>query len=175
MRFSIAIACGAACAFVCAGQPAAAQSPQAIATFQDWSVYTDGSGASKVCYALSQPKSVLPKKARRDPIFFLISDWPARHAKAEAEIVPGYKYKDGSQVTADIGGQKFMFFTKNDANDGSAWVKELADEARLVDAMKSGSEVVVTGESERGTTTKDTYGLAGLTDALAKADATCGM
>ena len=58
--------------------------------------------------------------------------------RREPEIVPGYKYKDGSDVTAEVGSDKFSFFTKNDGEAGGAWVEAQADEARLVDAMKSG-------------------------------------
>jgi hypothetical protein len=155
--------------------PALADSPQVLGTFQNWAAYTTGAGDQKVCYALSQPKATSPKKAKRDAIYFLVSDWPGRRAKAEPEIAPGYKYKDNSTVAVQIGAQKFTFFTKNDTGDGDAWVKEQADEARIVEAMRSGAQAIVTGTSAHGTTTKDTYSLAGLPDALDKAHAACSM
>jgi hypothetical protein len=164
-------------ALMLAGGPAAAQSSSSelLGTFQDWSAYTNGSGAQKTCYVLAKPQSSLPKKAKRDPIYFLISDWPGRRAKNEAEIVPGYKFKDGSTVVAEVGGQRFTFFTKNDSDDGTAWVQDINDEAKLVDAMTRGGEAVVSGESLRGTQTKDTYALAGLEQALDRIHSTCGM
>jgi predicted porin len=156
--------------------PATAQSSsQLLGTFQNWSAYTNGSGATKTCYVLSQPQTTFPKKAKRDPIYFLISDWPGRKAKNEAEIVPGYKFKEGSTVTAEVGKEKYTFFTKNDANDGTAWVQDVNDEAKLVDAMMRGSNVVVSGTSMRGTLTKDTYALGGLEQALDRIHSTCGM
>jgi len=158
-----------------AATPALADTPQSLGTFQSWSAYTTGTGDQKVCYALSQPKSTSPKKAKRDPIYLLISDWPGRRAKAEAEIVPGYKYKDGSVATLQVGAQKFSFFTKNDSDDGSAWVEQQADEVAIVSALQGAAQATVSGVSARGTTTKDTYSLAGLADALAKAHAACGM
>ncbi len=118
---------------------------------------------------MAKPLSSTPKKAKRDPIYFLISDWPGRRAKNEAEIVPGYKYKDDSTVTAQVGGEKFTFFTKNDTDDGSAWVQDVNDEARLIAAMSRAVTVVVTGTSARGTETKDTYALSGLEQALSTA------
>jgi hypothetical protein len=87
----------------------------------------------------------------------------------------GYKYKDGAQTDVQIGSQKFAFFTKNDSDDGSAWVKDVSDEARLVEAMKVGVDATVTGVSARGTTTKDTYSMAGLSEALEKVHSACGM
>src|ERR1700744_277920 len=100
--------------------PAAAEPSTLLGTFQTWSAYSNGTGAAKTCYVMAQPQSTFPKKAKRDPIYFLISDWPGRRAKNEAEVVPGYKFQEGSVVTAQIGkDQKFTFFTKNDTDDGT--------------------------------------------------------
>jgi hypothetical protein len=154
---------------------AAAESPTLLGAFKAWSAYTVGSGASKTCYALAQPKSTAPKNVNRDPVFFLVSDWPARKAKAEPEVVPGYPYKDGSKVTAQVGSDKFTFFTKNEDKTGNAWVEAKADEARLVDAMRRGAEMIVTGTSSRGTLTRDTYSLSGVSAALDKIHKACGM
>lgn len=155
--------------------PAFADAPQALGIFKDWSAYQNGSGATQSCYALAKPVSSEPKKARRDPIYFLISDWPARHAKAEPEVVPGYPYKEGSMVTAEVGADKFTFFTKNDGDAGGAWIKDPADEQRLIAAMRNGAQLIVTGTSRRGTLTRDTYSLGGISDALDKIHSACGM
>jgi len=112
---------------------------------------------------------------KRDPAYFLINDWPGRKAKAEPEIVSGYLYKDGSTVTAQVGNDRFSFFTKNDAKSGSAWVLAQADEDRLITAMKTGAQVLVTGTSKRGTMTHDVYSLAGIGEALDKIHQACGM
>jgi len=50
-------------------------------------------------------------------------------------------------------------------NDG-AWIKNVAEEARMVDAMRKGSDLVIKGMSGRGTQTTDTYSLKGLAQAL---------
>ena len=153
----------------------AAESPTFLGTFHDWSGYMRGSGDGRVCYALSEPRSKEPARARRDPIYFLINDWPGRHSKGEAEIVPGYPYREGSNVTVQVGGAKFTFFTKNEGSAGGAWVLNPDDATKLMTAMETGVTAVVTGTSRRGTVTKDIYGLAGLTDALAKVHQACGM
>jgi invasion protein IalB len=155
--------------------PAAAEEPTLLGGFQSWFAYSLGNADSKVCYALSKPTAQEPKKAKRDPAFFLINDWPARKAKAEPEIVPGYQYKDGSSVTVEVGSDKFSFFTKNDGGAGAAWVLAQTDEDRLIAAMKANQSATATGMSKRGTTTKDTYSLAGLADALDKIHQTCGL
>lgn len=152
-----------------------ASSPDVLGVYKAWAAYTTGTGDAKVCYALAQPKSSEPKNVTRDPMFFLISDWPSRKVKGEVEVVAGYPYKDGSKVDTAIGSDKFTFFTKNDGNDGNAWVEDLAKEPNLVDAMRRGSQMTVTGMSTRGTLTKDTYSLSGISAALNKIHSTCGM
>jgi Invasion associated locus B (IalB) protein len=171
--YALAISLGAGLPAPSIGLALAAQ-PSQLGTFGSWSAYETGTGDGKVCYALSRPTQTDPAKIKRDPPFFLINVWPARHARAEPEIVPGFPYKDGSGVTVQLGSTMVNFFSKNDDGTGGAWVEAQADEERLVDAMKTASDVVVTGTSKRGTAVRDTYSLAGFADALDKAQAACG-
>jgi hypothetical protein len=154
---------------------AAVGGPSLLGSFHDWSAYMRGTGDTKVCYALSEPRAKEPARAKRDPVYLLINDWPSRHSKAESEIVPGYPYKDGSNVTVQVGAAKFSFFTKNEGSAGGAWVLNPPDQPKLIAAMRDGSNAVVTGTSRRGTLTRDTYSLAGMGDALAKIHQACGM
>lgn len=162
-------------AIVLAGPAFAAEKPMALGTFKNWSAYTAGTGADKTCYALSQPVASDPKTVTRGQIYFLISDFPARKAKGEPQIVPGYAYPANGTVSVTVGSDKFTFFTKNEGDNGSAWLKSTAEEAKLVAAMQKGSRAVVTGASARGTTTTDAYSLSGITAALQKAHAECKM
>jgi hypothetical protein len=162
-------------AIVLAGPAFAAEKPTALGTFKNWSAYTAGTGADKTCYALSQPVASDPKTVTRGQIYFLISDFPARKAKGEPQIVPGYAYPANGTVSVTVGSDKFTFFTKNEGDNGSAWLKSTAEEAKLVAAMQKGNRAVVTGASARGTTTTDAYSLSGITAALQKAHAECKM
>jgi hypothetical protein len=162
-------------AIVLAGPAFAAEKPAALGTFKNWSAYTAGTGADKTCYALSQPVASDPKTVTRGQIYFLISDFPARKAKGEPQIVPGYAYPANGTVSVTVGSDKFTFFTKNEGDNGSAWLKSTAEEAKLVAAMQKGSRAVVTCASARVTTTTDAYSLSGITAALQKAHAECKM
>ena len=174
-RIAFGAALGCAVLALAGSVPAGAQdSATLLGVSRDWSAFTSGSGPAKICYVIGKPASTAPK-AKRDPIYFLITDYPGRRVKSEPEVVPGYQYKDGSTVTATVGTDKFEFFTKNDAGAGAAWVRQRADEVRLIEAMRRGSTMLVTGTSKRGTVTKDTYSLGGLGDALDKIHASCGM
>jgi hypothetical protein len=156
-------------------QPAPSAGPAFLGSIKDWSAYSRGGGDSKVCYALSEPKAKEPARVKRDKAYFLINDWPGRHSRSEAEIVPGYRYRDGSTVDVKIGRRTFAFFTKNAADAGSAWLLNPEDQPQLLRALQGGVTVVVTGISRRGTVTKDIYGLSGFGDALAKIHHACGM
>ena len=154
--------------------PAAADSKSTLlGVAKNWSAYQSTTGDGKVCYALSKPKTTEPKKVVRDPIYLLISDWPDRRVRGELEVVPGYIYKDGAPVIAQVGSTRIEFFTRNDGTSGSAWVKDPGDEARLLDAMRSGSTLTISGVSRRGTKTRDTYSLGGLAAMLDKVRDAC--
>jgi hypothetical protein len=173
-RIAVAALLGIAGLAFVPGAGAATDAPTLLGVSSAWSAFTSGSGAAKICYAVSKPTATSPK-AKRDPIYFVITDWPGRRTKSEPEVVPGYLYKDGSTVSAAVGSDKFEFFTQNDGGAGAAWVRQRADEVKLIEAMKRGQSLIVTGTSKRGKVTKDTYSLAGLQDALDKIHASCGM
>ena len=54
-----------------------------------------------------------------------------------------------------------------------AWVKNAAEEPKMIDAMRKGSELVVKSESHSGAKTTDTYSLKGLAEALTKVAEEC--
>ncbi|MBU6299786.1 MAG: hypothetical protein KGJ79_14120 [Alphaproteobacteria bacterium] len=149
------------------------QKPTLLGVSKSWSAYQTTTGDGRVCYALSKPKSTEPRKVTRDPIYLLVSDWPDRKADAELEVVPGYPYKDGEPVLAQVGSDKTEFFTRNDGGSGAAWVKNPDDEVKLIAAMRRGSTITISGVSRRGTRTRDTYSLSGISAMLDKIHAAC--
>jgi invasion protein IalB len=54
-----------------------------------------------------------------------------------------------------------------------AWIKNMAEEARMLDAMRKGSDLTVKGTSARGTNSTDQFSLKGLPQALERADQAC--
>ena len=119
--FAAALSCSAAWA----------ENPTLLEKYKEWSAYA-APGTPKVCFALSQPKQSTPKGAKRGPIFFYISRWPADGVQNEVSVKMGYPFGEGAKVTANIGGTKFELFTK----DEGAFVEKTEAEANLVEAMK---------------------------------------
>ncbi|HKD47567.1 MAG TPA: hypothetical protein VKB67_07770 [Rhizomicrobium sp.] len=166
---------GSLCA-VALAVPALGENANLLGAFGNWTAYSTGSGDGLTCFAMSQPRAVEPKRGlKRGAIYLIVTDYPARKVKAEPEIVPGYEYKESVPVTLEIGEDRFNFFGKNEAKQGSAWLTALNDGQRLIDAMSKGVSVVALGTPSHGPKSADTYSLAGFNDALAKIHAVCNM
>jgi len=152
---------------------AALAKPELLGEFNDWKAFKSTDGGATVCYALSQPRKSEPANAKRDPIFFIISNFPDRQVKGEPSIVIGYPFKDGSKATVTVGGASFSFVTVNAGTDGAAWIVDGATEQKLIAAMRGGSNMTVKGTSKRGTNTTDTYSLSGASGALDRINQEC--
>ena len=81
----------------------------------------------------------------------------------------GYPFRTTSDATAEIGGNKFAMYTCSDG----AWIKNVAEEARMIEAMRKGADLTVKGTSGRGTQSTDQYSLKGLSQALDRVDQEC--
>jgi hypothetical protein len=156
-----------------AAKPKSDPTEQAVllGQFDDWGAYTATPEGKKVCFALAKPKSVATEPAGRprDPSYAFVSTRPAEKVKNEVSVIVGYTQKPGFDATAALGSTNFMMYTQNDG----AWVKNAAEEAQMVEAMRKGGDMVVKSESGRGTKTTDTYALKGLAQALDKVTAEC--
>jgi hypothetical protein len=89
--------------------------------------------------------------------------------KNEVSVIVGYPFKTSSDATVEVGGAKFALYTQNDG----AWIKNVADEARMVDAMRKAADVTVKGTSGKGANSTDQYSLKGLPQALDRVDQEC--
>jgi invasion protein IalB len=150
---------------------ATASEPTLLGQYGDWGAYTASPGGNKVCFALAKPKTTKtePEGRKRDPSYVFVSTRPAEKVKNEVSVIIGYPFKTSSDATAEIGTAKFAMYTQNDG----AWIKNVADEARMVDAMRKGADLTVKGTSGRGTQSTDQYSLKGLAQALDKVEQEC--
>jgi hypothetical protein len=154
--------------------PAAAQeSANRVNTETDWSVFVEDNPTQ--CWVVSAPKSIRNIRdgqevaARRGDIRLFVSYWPGEDRNGEVSVTGGYPYADGSTVTVEIGSDQFELTTDGEL----AWAASPADDQRIVDAMRRGSQAVVVGRSGRGTQTEDTFSLLGFTAAITDAETRC--
>lgn len=146
--------------------------PTLLGQYADWGAYTAAPGGNKLCFALAKPKTTKLEPAgphARGPSYLFVSTRPADKVKNEVSVIIGYPFKSTSDATAEIGTAKFAMYTKNDG----AWIKNVAEEARMVDAMRKGADLTVKGTSGRGTLSTDQYSLKGLAQALDKVEQEC--
>ncbi|WP_041806933.1 MULTISPECIES: invasion associated locus B family protein [Rhodopseudomonas] len=155
--------------------PAAASGgaePTLIGQFGSWGAYTAAPGGKKVCFALAKPSSskTNPPNRPRDPAYAFISTRPAEKVVNEVSVMVGYPLKPGSESTIDVGSASFAMYSQGDG----IWIKNAAEEDRLVEAMRKGAEITVKGVSSRGTASTDVFSLKGLSQALDKVAQACG-
>jgi len=138
--------------------------PTLIGQFGAWGAYTAMPNGKKVCFALAKPSSskTNPPNRPRDPAYAFVSTRPAEKVTNEVSVMIGYALKPGSESTLDVGGASYAMYSQGDG----LWIKNAAEEERMVDAMRKAADVVVKGVSAKGTETTDTFSLKGLAQAL---------
>jgi hypothetical protein len=145
--------------------------PTLIGQFGTWGAYTATPNGKKVCFALVKPSSskTNPPNRPRDPAYAFVSTRPAEKVTNEVSIMIGYTLKPGSESTLEVGGASYAMYTQGDG----LWIKNAAEEERMVEAMRKASDVVVKGVSAKGTETTDTFSMKGLSQALDKLSQDC--
>lgn len=151
------------------GAAALAQEPRPLGEFQDWAAYTYVSDSGPVCYIVSKPVDWEPKNVNRGPVFFLVTHRPSERARNEVNTIIGYPFRENSTATVTVGDASFELFTSGDG----AWAESADRDRQIVEAMKAGSTMRLTGTSWRGTQTTDRYSLSGVTAAMKKIDEAC--
>jgi hypothetical protein len=138
--------------------------PNLIGQFGTWGAYTAMPNGRKVCFALAKPSSskTNPPNRPRDPAYAFVSTRPAEKVVNEVSIMIGYALKPGSESSLDVGGASYAMYTQGDG----LWIKNAAEEERMVDAMRKSADATVKGISAKGTETIDTFSLKGLAQAL---------
>ncbi|MBH5385443.1 invasion associated locus B family protein [Bradyrhizobium diversitatis] len=140
--------------------------PTLIGQFGTWGAYAATPNGKKVCFALAKPSSskTNPPNRPRDPAYAFVSTRPAEKVNNEVSVMIGYALKPGSESTVEVGGASFAMYTQGDG----LWIKNAAEEERMVEAMRKSADLVVKGVSAKGTETTDTFSLKGLAQALDK-------
>jgi hypothetical protein len=145
--------------------------PTLIGQFGTWGAYTATPNGKKVCFALAKPSSskTNPPNRPRDPAYAFVSTRPAEKVTNEVSIMIGYTVKPGSESTLEVGGGTYAMYTQGDG----LWIKNAAEEERMVEAMRKSADLVVKGVSAKGTETTDTFSLKGLAQALDRLGQDC--
>jgi Invasion associated locus B (IalB) protein len=143
--------------------------PASLGASGDWEAFTYEAEGAKVCYVYSQPKKSDPAAAKRGPVYFMISHWPSKKVKGQPSTFIGYTFKEGSEVKLAVDAKSFNLYPV----DNMAWTDKVETEKAILAALKSGKNMTVAGTSAKGTATKDTYSLNGISAAMDAIDGAC--
>jgi Invasion associated locus B (IalB) protein len=145
--------------------------PTLLGQYGDWGAYTASPGGKKICFAIAKPAAseTTPPGKTRNPSYMFISSRPGEKVTDEVSIIIGYPFKPNSDATVAVGSTSFALYTQQDG----AWIKNAAEEARLIEAMRGGGNAVIKGMSAKGTRSTDTFSLKGLAQALDRTDQDC--
>ena len=159
-----------------AGATAAQESTNRVAAQTDWSVFIE-ENPNKQCWGVSAPKgwtaarngSDVTSDVRRGEILLFVTFEPGSGGAGVISYTGGYPFADGSAVSLAVGGETFQLMT-----DGEwAWPGTPDEDAKVIAALKKGSEAVLVARSARGTETTDTFSLLGFTAAMTEAETRC--
>jgi hypothetical protein len=165
----------AAAPVAAAKSPAAAVAggvqPKLLGQYGEWGAYTASPGGKKICFAIAKPTSstTVPPGRPRNPSYMFISTRPADKVANEVSIIIGYPFKPSTEATADVGSTSFALYTQQDG----AWIKNAAEEAHMIEAMRASPSAVVKGVSAKGTQSTDSFTLKGLSQALDRIGQEC--
>lgn len=149
------------------------QSTNRVNAVTDWSVFVEDNPTQ--CWVVSSPKETVNTKdgrvvaVNRGDILMFVSYWPGAGKLGEVSFTGGYPFGEGTTVKLEISGNTFELFTTGE----TAWAASAADDNKIITAMKRGADAIMSGQSSRGTNTRDKFSLLGFTAALEDAEKRC--
>jgi hypothetical protein len=121
------------------------------------------------CYIGSLPiKSDLPETKKRGKNYILVYKIIGSDENI-IQVEAGYQYNLDKDIVVKIDNTSFDFYSTEDSSE-TAWTN---NDEKVIYAMKKGLELVLSGQSSRGTKTNDTYTLKGFTSAINKLNKDC--
>jgi hypothetical protein len=138
-----------------------------VATYADWRVVLADTNRGKVCYAAGSPRMRRPEGAVRGRAYIFVTTRPDDRVRDEVSVLFGFEAARRSSL--ELGAETYAL--SGDAQ--GAWIADLAEETRLVAAMRRQSGLRVHSRSELGEDTVDTYSLKGFGEALDHARREC--
>ncbi|WP_353473233.1 invasion associated locus B family protein [Salipiger sp. H15] len=149
------------------------ESTNRVNAITDWSVFEGQS--PRECWAVTTYKESVNTKdgrvvsVKRGDILLMVFYRPEAGVTGQVAFTGGYPFAGGSTVGVEVSGEKFDLYTEGEW----AWPATPQDDAKIIAALKRGSEAVLSAGSARGTMTKDTFSLLGFTAAVEDAEKRC--
>ena len=146
-----------------------AEEVKKIGKFKDWETMVIKNDVQFVCFAQSKPVLQSPKTYKREARLF-VSFRPNEKIINEISITSGYEYNNENSIIAKSGKHKYKF---DIAQENFAWLADNKMEKKMINTMKKGSRIMVSGYNQKGSQTIDHYSLLGFTKAYNTARKSC--
>jgi len=134
-----------------------------------WQAFSSQQGRAKVCYALSKAEIRSPANLRDIEGLLFVATRPGEGVRNEISFVMNFDLKEDVEHQAVIGSERFALVAKGK----NMWLKNPAEEPRMLDSLRKGADLEVKGTSKRGNATSDKYSLAGMTQTVKRAEDAC--
>ena len=135
-----------------------------------WKAYSTKLDKTKTCFITSEPlktEGSFNKKNRGKPYVFVTNI--KNGTNHEVSVKAGFNFKKNKDVIFNVDGKKTKLFPVDDR----AWSESSKIDRLLVQSMRRGKKLVITGTSTPGNKIIDTYSLSGFTKALRLIDKSC--
>ena len=146
-----------------------AEEVKKIGKFKDWETMVIKNNSKLVCFAQSKPVLQSPKSYKREARLF-VSFRPNEKIINEISITSGYEYNNENSIIAKSGKHKYKF---DIAQENFAWLADNKMEKKMINTMKKGSRIMISGYNQKGSQTIDHYSLLGFTKAYNTAKKSC--
>ncbi len=142
--------------------------------FGDWSTLRIELSEGRLCFAVTRARaataaarSVAIPDGRTSHVH--VASWPQAGVRAEVSVRAGTPMRPAAPAHVAIGSQQFTLFTQQER----AFVGNPVDELKLLEAMKKGSQMTFTAQTEAGSAVNDSFSLSGFATALAHVTQGC--
>ena len=146
-----------------------AEEVKKIGKFKDWETMVVKNNSGTFCFAQSKPVLQSPKNNSREARLF-VTFRPSEKILDEISITAGYEFNKKNSIIAKSGKFKYKF---DIAQENFAWMADNKMEKKMINTMKKGSRIMVTGYNQKGSQTIDHYSLLGFTKAYKSAKKSC--
>lgn len=141
-----------------------------LGTERDWNAWSTINKKEKTCYISSTPTKTTGKFNRdnRGQPYVFVTNIKAG-TNYEVSVVAGFNFKKNKDVIFNVDGKKTKLFPVDDR----AWSESTKMDRVLVQSMRKGQKLTITGISSPGNKIIDTYSLLGFTKALRLIEKSC--
>ena len=155
--------------FITIQKHSVAEEVKKIGKFKDWEAIVIKNNSKIVCFAQSKPVLQSPKSYQREARLF-VSFRPNENISNEISITAGYEFNNENSIIAKSGKFKYKF---DISQENFAWMADNKMEKKMINTMKKGSRIMVSGHNKKGSQTIDHYSLLGFTKAYGAAKKNC--